>query len=249
MLKKLDFSTHVILFGLLGATLMYDFGVSAVLSVMVFLILLAISIAMFVVGVRKEREEFDLFGDGGIVYNRTLADAKPPIREVAVEFGANDYTEPVKENASTLTDSDMDLFNNEMGSISKNLRTIDAAMQKSDTINNIMNKKDRWLALSIFHDSLAKSPERLTDISGFAYTNLPDLAKLVKLHVTFEDEKIVDDNMIKALDESAIAIARLADLLVDNYIDFREKELNELKSHVNNVNQLVDKHERFDGSR
>ncbi len=139
-----------------------------------------------------------------------------------------------------LNDRDIEVFEDVTNTLRMNIQVIDNCMVESGTVRKIMEDTGGEKALNIMFTTLLNEPERLTDVGDFAYANVPYLSRLIQLHVETELQEFKNDRTHKLLKESEEAIQTLAEEIVNNYLQYKNKDLDELEVYIRQSNQLVD---------
>ena len=155
--------------------------------------------------------------------------------EDKVEKGSN-INDVGKSGLEVLTEKDLGVFREINKKLREDVERVKGCIEESSKLREIMGEDDRLKAMEQFYVSLGKRPERLIESGNFVHKSVPYLAGIMEVYVKIEQEEIKSDKMRVTLEESLVTIERLADEIVEDYLDYVGKYVGVLNEEINKVN-------------
>lgn len=226
-------STIISLLQLNVTILLIKMGFGIIPIIILSSIIIALNIFRTHVKMKKLQANFDVFGDqADLNYD---------------EYIQSDHTVERPSIKKNLNEQDMKVFSEVTEQLRLDIQAIKKSMTKSKDIQDIMNDTGGNKALDVMFTSIHNEPERLTDISDFAYTNVPYLSKLIELHVETENQAFKNERSNTLLNQSKETITTLANEIVNDYLQYKNKDLDELEAHIQQTTKHIDQTKRRKG--
>lgn len=131
-----------------------------------------------------------------------------------------------------LEKEDIHYFRQTMLTAKKHIVSIEDNMAKSSKLRAIENRNNTVSLSKELFSAITKEPNRLHEVNKFLYVHLPSLDDLVSKYVEIEDHKAKSKATYDILGKSAQTIDKMCSQITDDYVAFKENELDDLDTEV-----------------
>lgn len=140
-----------------------------------------------------------------------------------------------------LSDDDIKFFRETMMTTKTYILTIEKYMKKSSKLKAI-EKRNNTVEISkaLFKD-IVNEPDRLHQVDQFLYVHLPSLSDLVEKFTNIENHKAKSKNTYDILYKSAVTIDKLAGEITNDYLKFKDPDLETMDSSIDLTELTIDR--------
>ncbi|PRY83944.1 5-bromo-4-chloroindolyl phosphate hydrolysis family protein [Alkalibacterium olivapovliticus] len=140
-----------------------------------------------------------------------------------------------------LSKEDIQYFRKTMHKAKEQVMTIETNMAKSGKLKAIENRNNTvGLSKALFKE-IANEPDRLHEVDQFLYVHLPSLADLVVKYVEIENHKAKSKATYDILDKSSATIDKMCGQIVEDYVMFKEDDIQDLDVEIELAKRTLDK--------
>lgn len=131
-----------------------------------------------------------------------------------------------------LKKEDIHYFRQTMLTAKKHITSLETNMQKSGKLRAIESRNNTVSLAKDLFSAITKEPNRLHEVNKFLYVHLPSLDDLASKYVEIENHKAKSKTTYDILAKSALTIDKMCSQITDDYVAFKENEIDDLDTEV-----------------
>lgn len=131
-----------------------------------------------------------------------------------------------------LEKEDIHYFRQTMLTAKKHIVSIESNMEKSGKLRAIESRNNTVSLSKSLFSAITKEPNRLHEVNKFLYVHLPSLDDLVSKYVEIENHKAKSKATYDILGKSAQTIDKMCSQITDDYVAFKENDLEDLDTEI-----------------
>ncbi|TVP92392.1 5-bromo-4-chloroindolyl phosphate hydrolysis family protein [Alkalibacterium sp.] len=131
-----------------------------------------------------------------------------------------------------LEKEDIHYFRQTMLTAKKHIVSIESNMEKSGKLRAIETRNNTVSLSKSLFSAITKEPNRLHEVNKFLYVHLPSLDDLVSKYVEIENHKAKSKATYDILAKSAQTIDKMCGQITDDYVTFKENDLEDLDTEI-----------------
>lgn len=131
-----------------------------------------------------------------------------------------------------LEKEDIHYFRQTMLTAKKHIVSIESNMEKSGKLIAIESRNNTVSLSKSLFSAITKEPNRLHEVNKFLYVHLPSLDDLVSKYVEIENHKAKSKATYDILGKSAQTIDKMCSQITDDYVAFKENDLEDLDTEI-----------------
>ncbi|HCM90034.1 MULTISPECIES: 5-bromo-4-chloroindolyl phosphate hydrolysis family protein [Vagococcus] len=145
-----------------------------------------------------------------------------------------------------MTNKEIIFFRDTMADTKKQIKTLEDNMNQVAKLKAINLRYDTLKACKAMFKEIVKEPRKLHLSDRFLYNHLPNLVELTNKYVEINNHELKNKDTFDALTQSATAIEEVSQLIVKDYSDFVNDDLEDLDVEISIAKQNIDREKTFD---
>lgn len=147
-----------------------------------------------------------------------------------VDIESSEQKEHFKEKG--LTSDDMEYFKEVMDEANNQIYSIKSQIVGVTPLEKAMSVNDTVEIIEELYKDIVNEPERLHDVNKFLYIHLPTLEQLVSQYVQINNHRRISEQGKRTLDETINTIKEVNELIDQDYLDFRNVDVETLRNNI-----------------
>ena len=131
-----------------------------------------------------------------------------------------------------LSDEDITFFRDTMNKAKNQIIEVEDNMESTGKLRAIANRNNTIQLIKVLFKDIVNEPERLHEIDQFLYVHLPSLADLSNKYVRINEHQAKSKQTFDILEKSALTIDEMCKQITDDYMKFRETDINQMADEV-----------------
>lgn len=145
-----------------------------------------------------------------------------------------------------MTNKEIVFFRDTMADTKNQIKTLEDNMNQVAKLKAINLRYDTLKACKAMFKEIVKEPRKLHMSDRFLYNHLPNLVELTNKYVEINNHELKNKDTFDALTQSATAIEEVSQLIVKDYADFVNDDLEDLDIEISIAKQNIDREKAFD---
>ncbi|MGX7025563.1 5-bromo-4-chloroindolyl phosphate hydrolysis family protein [Vagococcus hydrophili] len=145
-----------------------------------------------------------------------------------------------------MTNKEIVFFRDTMAETKKQIKTLEDNMNQVAKLKAINLRYDTLKASKAMFKEIVKEPRKLHLCDRFLYNHLPNLVELTNKYVEINNHELKNKDTFDALTQSATAIEEVSQLIVKDYADFVNDDLEDLDVEISIAKQNIDREKVYD---
>ncbi|MDT2815142.1 5-bromo-4-chloroindolyl phosphate hydrolysis family protein [Vagococcus carniphilus] len=145
-----------------------------------------------------------------------------------------------------MNDQEIAFFRDTMAQAKKNIATLEENMNQVAKLKAINLRYDTLKATKAMFKEIVKEPNKLHQSDQFLYNHLPNLVELTNKYVEINNHELKNKNTFEVLNQSAVAIEEVSQLIVNDYSDFVKDDLEDLDVEISIAKQNINREKELE---
>ncbi|MFW7431687.1 5-bromo-4-chloroindolyl phosphate hydrolysis family protein [Vagococcus carniphilus] len=145
-----------------------------------------------------------------------------------------------------MNDQEIAFFRDTMAQAKKNIATLEENMNQVAKLKAINLRYDTLKATKAMFKEIVKEPNKLHQSDQFLYNHLPNLVELTNKYVEINNHELKNKNTFEVLNQSAVAIEEVSQLIVNDYSDFVKDDLEDLDLEISIAKQNINREKELE---
>ncbi len=145
-----------------------------------------------------------------------------------------------------MTAQEIDFFRDTMSQAKQNIATLESNMEQVAKLKAINLRYDTLKISKAMFKELVKEPNKLHQSDRFLYNHLPNLVELTNKYVEISNHELKNKNTFDVLNQSAIAIEEVSQLIGKDYVNLVSDDLDDLDVEISIAKQNISREKELD---
>lgn len=145
-----------------------------------------------------------------------------------------------------MNDKEISFFRETMADAKKQITTLDNNMQEVAKLKAINLRYDTLKASQAMFKEIVKEPNKLHQADRFLYNHLPNIVELTSKYIEINNHELKTKDTFDALNQCAVAIEEISQLIVKDYADFVKDDLDDLDVEISIAQQNIDREKEIE---
>lgn len=142
---------------------------------------------------------------------------------------------------SGMTDQEIAFFRQTMAETKEHINTLEKNMNQVAKLKAINLRYDTLKASKAMFKEMVKEPQKLHQADRFLYNHLPNMVELTNKYIEINDHELKNKNTYDVLNQSAIAIEEVSQLIVNDYATFVADDLDDIDVEISIAQQNIER--------
>ncbi|MEG0284588.1 MULTISPECIES: 5-bromo-4-chloroindolyl phosphate hydrolysis family protein [Vagococcus] len=145
-----------------------------------------------------------------------------------------------------MSDKEIAFFRETMAEAKSQITVLEKNMQQVAKLKAINLRYDTLKASRAMFKEIVKEPNKLHRSDRFLYNHLPNLVELTSKYIEINDHELKTKDTFDALNQCAAAIEEVSQLIVKDYSEFVQDDLDDLDVELSIAKQNIDREKELE---